>query len=274
LTENRDALCAGSSEMYIYFKHIQRMVQCGPYGPNHATAGTFAFRASLLDETKYEDHAALAEEKAFLKNYTVPCVQLDPLKTILVFSQIHNTFDKKRLLENPHPDYLKESSKTVDMFIKGENEAHIKQFFMNDLDKLLEHYEPGEPKMKPNVLLQTKQLEQERQKMMDEHNKQQPSTANSLGAVSSSENSCPILMKQPGKEPVALTNQQIVDLLQRQENENNSLKQRIAELENTILLLQRKPLASSSVASGSTTTTNNMVFNEKSKTEPEVFISI
>ena len=66
LTENKSALCAGSSEIYIYYKHIQKMYQCGPYGPNHATAGTFAFRTELLQQTRYDDHAALAEEKAFL----------------------------------------------------------------------------------------------------------------------------------------------------------------------------------------------------------------
>ena len=91
LQGKKEALCAGSSEIYVYFKHIQKMYQAGPYGPNHATAGTFAFRRELLDQTHYEDHAALAEEKHFLKNYTIPFVQLDPLKTILVFSHIQNT---------------------------------------------------------------------------------------------------------------------------------------------------------------------------------------
>ena len=97
LQENPKALCAGSSEIYIYFKHIQKMIQCGPYGPNHATAGTFAFKKELLNDTKYDDNAALAEEKAFLKDYTVPFVQLDPLKSILVFSHEHNTYDKRKM---------------------------------------------------------------------------------------------------------------------------------------------------------------------------------
>jgi glycosyltransferase involved in cell wall biosynthesis len=44
LQKNPQAMVAGSSEMYIYFKHINKMVQFGPYGPNHATAATFAFR--------------------------------------------------------------------------------------------------------------------------------------------------------------------------------------------------------------------------------------
>ena len=87
------------------------MYQCGPYNANHATAGTFAFRKELLEQTFYEDSAALAEEKFFLKDYTIPFVQLDPLKTILVFSHEHNTFDKRKLLDNPHPDYFKPSTK-------------------------------------------------------------------------------------------------------------------------------------------------------------------
>ena len=83
-------MCASSSEIYVYFKHISKMYQFGPYGPNHAAAGTFAFRTELLKSTSYEDHAALAEEKKFLKDYTVPFVQLDPFKTILVFSHFVN----------------------------------------------------------------------------------------------------------------------------------------------------------------------------------------
>ena len=125
LLKHPKAYVAGSSEIYIYFKHINQMVQFGPYGPAHATAGTFAFRRELLKEHKYEDHAALAEEKAFLKNYTVPFVQLEPKKVILVFSHIHNTFDKKKLLDNPHPNFVKTSDKTVDEFVK---EPDIKDF--------------------------------------------------------------------------------------------------------------------------------------------------
>ena len=68
LTKHKKALCAGSSEIYIYFKHIDSMYQFGPYGPNHATAGTFAFRKELLKQTSYEDDAEVAEEKHFLKN--------------------------------------------------------------------------------------------------------------------------------------------------------------------------------------------------------------
>jgi glycosyltransferase involved in cell wall biosynthesis len=219
LVNNPQALCAGSSELYIYFKHIKKMYQCGPYGPNHATAGTFAFRKELLLQTKYEDHAALAEEKAFLKNYTIPFVQLDPMKSILVFSHEHNTFDKRKLLENPHPQYFKESDKTVDMFIHRPTESAIKAFFMDDIDRLLLTYAPGEPRMKPDVLLQIKQIELEREKMQQQQQQQ-------------------ILMEVSGQPSVALTMPQIVDFIKKLQVENGRLMERVKEVETMSTTMQ------------------------------------
>jgi glycosyltransferase involved in cell wall biosynthesis len=161
LQSHPHALCAGSSEMYIYFKHINKMYQFGPYGPNHSTAGTFAFKRKLLQDHKYDDNASIAEEKSFLKDYTVPFVQLDPLKTILVFSHEHNTYDKKKLLENMNSDFVKETNKNVEMFIKEED---IKDFYMNRIDKLLVNYTPGRSIMKPDVILQTLKIEEKRRK--------------------------------------------------------------------------------------------------------------
>ena len=161
LERSPHALCAGSSEMYIYFKHIHKMIQFGPYGPNHATAATFAFRRELLNQTKYDDDAAVGEEKQFLKNYTIPFVQLDPMKTILVFSHVHNSFDKKMLLDKPS-EFVKESNKKVTDFIKDDT---ILGFFMNDIDKLLESYQPGRPENKPDVVKQIDTLTKNRQQM-------------------------------------------------------------------------------------------------------------
>lgn len=234
LEGNKSALCAGASEIYIYFKHIQKMIQCGPYGPNHATAGTFAFRRELLKITKYEEHAAIAEERAFLKEYTIPFVQLDPLKTILVFSHEHNTFDKRKMLNNPHPDYLKESSKTVDMFIKFKNERRIKNFFLDEVDKMLENYEPGEPKMKPDVLVQIKEIEAKRERLMQEEMAKQKANG-------------PIVLQKPGEEPVELNNHQVIDIINKQQEVISQTKSdverhtaRVAELENMVTILQKQ----------------------------------
>jgi glycosyltransferase involved in cell wall biosynthesis len=170
LQKNPHALCAGSSIMHIYFKHIGQMIQFGPYGPNHATAATFAFRRELLLQSRYEETACVAEEKYFLKNYSVPFVQLDTMKTILVFSHVHNSFDKKKLLQQGENDYVKRTNIKVEDFVK---EPEILQFFMKDIDMLLEKYEPGKPENKSDVLKQMEEMQVKREKMIEEHQKNQ-----------------------------------------------------------------------------------------------------
>ena len=201
LQEHPEALCAGSSEIYIYFKHIQKMYQFGPYGPNHATAGTFAFKRKLI-ENRYDDEACLAEEKSFLKDYSVPFVQLDPKKVILVFSHEHNTFDKRKLLESPHPQFVKESTKTVDEFVK---EKELKEFYMN-IDSLLQYYSPGKPIMKPDVLEQMVKIEETRRKHAEQ-------------MAQNNGNGGQILVQQDGKDPIALNNNQIVELMKQQQGQ-------------------------------------------------------
>lgn len=199
LMTHPSALCAGASEIYIWFKHIQKMFQFGPYGPNHATAGTFAFKRELLKDHRYEDHAALAEEKAFLKNYSVPFVQLEPKKTILVFSHIHNTFDKKKLLEQGENDYQKTSPRTVDEFVK---DATMRHFYMEKIDGLLQNYKPGDPSNKPDVLKQIKEIEEERKSMAMQQNGGQGQ----------------IVLNQNGQQ-IVLNNEQIVQIIQKQQEQ-------------------------------------------------------
>ena len=214
------ALCAGSSEIYIYFKHIKKIYQFGPYGPNHSTAGTFAFRRELLDITSYENGAALAEEKHFLKNYTIPFVQLDPLKTILVFSHEHNTFDKRRLLENPHPQFVKESAdKKVEMFFeKDMNKEAMIDFYMNQIEDALKDYEPGRPHMKPDVIKQMIEIEKtrkiEEEKMRAQHLLQNPQQQQQGG----------IMLNMNGEQKI-LTMEQTANLLQQQQAHINQLAQ-------------------------------------------------
>jgi hemerythrin len=198
------------------------MYQSGPYGPNHATAGTFAFRTELLKHTSYENHAALAEEKHFLKDYTIPFAQLDPLKTILVFSHEHNTFDKRKLLDNQHQDFFKISNKTVNDFIRTKKEEPIKQFFMKDIDNLLKVYKPGEPCMKPDVLLQIKQIEQERKNMMEQQGAPQ------------------MMINEEGKPPRPISPNEIVQLMNQQMEQIKQLTQKNQSLETMVANLQKK----------------------------------
>jgi regulator of replication initiation timing len=214
LMSHPEALCAGSSEIYIYFKHIKQMKRFGPYGPNHATAGTFAFKRKLLKQHRYNDDACLAEERAFLKDYTVPFVQLDPMKVILVFSHEHNTFDKRKLLVNANPDVVRDSPKKVMDFIK--DNAALRRFYMVELEGLLANYEPGRPEMKPDVIAQTLQLEKDRAKM-----------AENAAAAAGGGN---IVLEQPGQAPIALNNKQVIDILQNLQSDVASRDKEIMRL--------------------------------------------
>ena len=133
--------------------------------------------------------------------------------------------DERKLLENPHPDFLKESPKTVDMFIRNAKEAHIKQFFMEDINALLEKYDPGKPEMKPEVLEQIKRIQAEREKMMREQQSQQGEQPQKL------------MINEPGKPPRELNVQEIMEIMNKQmqdiqqlREENQNLKQFIQQL--------------------------------------------
>jgi glycosyltransferase involved in cell wall biosynthesis len=228
---------AGCSEMYIYFKSANLrtgelcsphpssepfplepptpdqghalMVQFGPYGPNHATAATFAFWKELLSESKlkYDENAHVAEERAFLNGYTIPMAQLDPMKVILVFSHDHNTFDKRILLANlgrkDVETNMQVSSKTPTDFIK---ESDLLQFYMHDVDAALITYEPGRPSMKPDVLQQIREKMEKQQKEFQQKQHQQQDAI--LKAV--------ITFKSPNAENRNMTVEELIQTLQSQ----------------------------------------------------------
>jgi hypothetical protein len=124
-------------------------------------------------------------------------------------------------LENPHPDFFKESSKTVDMFIKSMYEEDIKDFFMNRIDGLLEKYEPGEPKMKPDVLKQMVEIDEQRKKMMEEK-----------------QGMPQIIMERPGEAARPMTPAEIVEALRQHQQMNQLLQKRVKELEAMVHGLQ------------------------------------
>jgi glycosyltransferase involved in cell wall biosynthesis len=166
LQDNPSFLIAGCSEMYVYFDSRQKMYRCGPYKEYHSTAATFAFRRELLKETSYNNENALAEEKHFLKNYTIPLKQLDSLKSIIVFSHKHNSLNKEKLLDNLELTRTVETNIRVDDYFIDDS---LKQFYTSDMNRLLETYEPGKPEHKPELLKQMKLMEEDRNRRMQEH---------------------------------------------------------------------------------------------------------
>jgi hypothetical protein len=103
----------------------------------------------------------------------------------------------------------------------------IKKFFLEDIDDLLKEYDFGESKHKPDVLKQIKEIEIVRENM----NKQ---------ALDAQKNGGQIMIERPGDAPIAMTHQEIVQLLTQQKNQIDYLTKHVKELEdkNQVLLKQ------------------------------------
>lgn len=223
------ALCAGSSAMFIYFKHISKMFLFGPYGPNHATAATFAFKKELLDVTKFDEESSVAEERKFLKDYTIPFVQLESSKSILVFSHTQNSFDKKELLKQmPNPNIHETPILPKDLV----NEPEILKFFMEDINALLDNYSPGNPDLKVDVKKQLAELKIQRENKMKEMMQKQ-SEQQSLISKLTTINNQDTLNKQLNEQSV---------VIQQLTVENTKLKEQVSYLNNKITQLIKEQL--------------------------------
>jgi glycosyltransferase involved in cell wall biosynthesis len=221
LKQTPKALCAGSSAMFIYFKHIDKMYQFGPYGPNHSTAATFAFKKELLNQTRFDEVSCVAEEKKFLKDYTIPFVQLESKKTILVFSHSHNSFDKKELLkQGPNPS-VNETKILPSDIVK---EPEILNFFMEDVDKLLNNYKPGKPENKPDVTKQLMEIKATRENMIKDHMQKQMEYQDTIKKIQT--------LNNPETAQNRINDLSII--IQELNIENNQLKEKVKYLEDKV----------------------------------------
>ena len=89
-------LISGSTIMYAYYICYKKVLKFGPYGRNHATCGTIAFKKEFLKDHRFDETCKKAEERSFLNNFRIPLLQLDPMKTILCISHLKNTVDKHK----------------------------------------------------------------------------------------------------------------------------------------------------------------------------------
>lgn len=197
------------------------MLQFGPYGPNHATAATFAFKRELLKDTKFDEESSVAEERKFLKEYTVPFVQLESIKSILVFSHNHNSFDKKELLQQlPNPHVHETPLFPKDLV----SQPDILKFFMEDIDSLLDNYLPGKPDNKPDVKRQLAEIKISRENKIQELVKQQSDYQALMTKIT--------VMNNPETIQKQLNDQ--TTIIQELIFENNHLKEQVSYLNNKI----------------------------------------
>lgn len=100
--QNSECLIAGSSELPLLLLPECSTWMIHAFGSGHATGNTLAFHRSYLTNHAYEAGATHAEEAYFLDNFSVPMVQLEPLRTITCIGHSRNTVDKRRFLTSTH----------------------------------------------------------------------------------------------------------------------------------------------------------------------------
>jgi hypothetical protein len=84
---------------------------------------------------------------------------------------------------------------------------------MEEIEGLLEKYEPGHPRMKPDALEQIKKIEKERDEMMKKSQQQQPT----------------FMMGTPDGKQIPLGPEQIVQIIQQQQQQLQAMQQKIMQ---------------------------------------------
>lgn len=175
LQSHPECLIAAGSSMYCYFNDTKEIWKFGPYGPNHSTAAVLFFRKELLKQTQFHAQEFVAEERAFLKDYSFPAIQMPPADTIVVVAHSQNSFNKKTLISNGDTQFVKKTNMTLDQLISDNQTRH---FIVNKLEPALVEYTDGDVRKKPDVLLamlnilrdRHDKLKQEYSKVAQSHN--------------------------------------------------------------------------------------------------------
>lgn len=91
---NSDVLLAGSSILYVYDTITKKIFRMGPFGQNHGTNATFAYKRQYTEHHRFDDEITIRDEALFTENFSSPMIQLDPKSTMLCISHNANTYQK------------------------------------------------------------------------------------------------------------------------------------------------------------------------------------
>ena len=93
---------AGCSKTYMYDFDTDTFIEFGPFNDNHGVNNTFAYNKKYAKNNKYDIRVSHAEEKSFTNNFQNKMVQLEAETTVLQFSHLDNTYNKRNLLEGAY----------------------------------------------------------------------------------------------------------------------------------------------------------------------------
>lgn len=112
--DNSGKEIAGSSLLPIVLLPEKQFWLAGPYGANHGTFNTLAFRKSYLKKHRCDPAKSFAEEAFFLDDFQTPMAQLDPVQTVFCIGHSGNTVNKHNFVERNKGKRLHPFSHTPD----------------------------------------------------------------------------------------------------------------------------------------------------------------
>jgi len=119
---NSNLEVAGCSPHLIYDIDMNTLFKFTKFSENHSVNCCLAYKKSFLITSNYDNRNTHAEESVFLKNFTIPIIQLDPMQTIIQMVHPKNTYNKRHLIILSH--WLSYDKKNLFIFSK-KPEAYI-----------------------------------------------------------------------------------------------------------------------------------------------------
>ena len=114
---NSNLEVAGCSPHLMYDIDMNTIFQFKKFSENHSVNCSLAYKKSFLSTSNYDNKNTHAEESVFLKNFTIPIVQLDPMQTVIQMAHPKNTYNKRHLIILSH--WLPYDKKNLFIFSKN-----------------------------------------------------------------------------------------------------------------------------------------------------------
>ena len=131
--ENSPHLIAGCSDIYMYEYFLERLYKFKGFHSYHSTNNAMAFKREYLQKHRHAPGLDRAEEASFTNHFTVPMVQLNAKKCVIVSSHNYNTFSKREMCITSslgrHP--ILDEEKEVSDFIPPNIFDRIRNNFQN-----------------------------------------------------------------------------------------------------------------------------------------------
>ena len=129
-------LIAGCSDIYMYDYFMGKLYKCKGFHQYHSTNNCMAYKREYLRNHKHAEGLKMAEEASFTNNFSVPMVQLDSQKCIIISSHNKNTYSKRKICRDTsngtNPYFYEVNGHPITTYIPSEIFKRMKNIFYKE----------------------------------------------------------------------------------------------------------------------------------------------